>query len=144
MATGRRHPPDLVAAALSLRLLKAFHQIEDAAVREGLFQADRTHRGGVVARGFMRANRFAAVLLFAALAAGDASGRTLARSFSRPPGAANPKVTQANIKKTVCRANWTKTIRPPEQLHHHRAEEAADRRLWLRRQEASDITRKTT
>jgi hypothetical protein len=28
-------PPDLAAAALSLRLLKAFHQIEDAAVREG-------------------------------------------------------------------------------------------------------------
>ena len=29
------------------------------------------------------------------------------------PGALNPDVTQANIKKTVCVANWTKTVRPP-------------------------------
>jgi hypothetical protein len=25
----------------------------------------------------------------------------------------NPKVTQANIKRTICKAGWTKTIRPP-------------------------------
>ena len=30
------------------------------------------------------------------------------------PGAVNPKVTQANIKTTVCRAGYTATIRPSE------------------------------
>ena len=29
------------------------------------------------------------------------------------PGLANPKVTQANIKRTICVAGFTKTIRPP-------------------------------
>ena len=29
------------------------------------------------------------------------------------PGAVNPKVTQANIKTTICKSGWTATIRPP-------------------------------
>ena len=28
------------------------------------------------------------------------------------PGASNPDVTQSNISETICKANWTKTIRP--------------------------------
>ncbi|TNC20831.1 hypothetical protein [Amycolatopsis alkalitolerans] len=30
------------------------------------------------------------------------------------PGATNPAVTQADIRSTVCRSGWTKTVRPPE------------------------------
>jgi hypothetical protein len=30
------------------------------------------------------------------------------------PGAINPAVTQANIRKTICVHGWTKTVRPPE------------------------------
>jgi hypothetical protein len=29
------------------------------------------------------------------------------------PGALNPKVRQATIRKTICKSGWTKTIRPP-------------------------------
>src|SRR5216684_3628285 len=29
------------------------------------------------------------------------------------PGATKPKVTQANIKTTICKSGWTATIRPP-------------------------------
>ncbi len=29
------------------------------------------------------------------------------------PGALNPRVRQATIRKTICRSGWTKTIRPP-------------------------------
>jgi hypothetical protein len=29
------------------------------------------------------------------------------------PGATNPAVTQANIQETICKANYTATIRPP-------------------------------
>jgi hypothetical protein len=28
------------------------------------------------------------------------------------PGATNPRVTQSNIKTTICKSGWTKTIRP--------------------------------
>lgn len=31
----------------------------------------------------------------------------------RTPGVLNPEVTQANIRSTVCRSGWTRTIRPP-------------------------------
>ena len=31
----------------------------------------------------------------------------------RVPGVANPDVTQANIRTTICRSGWTRTIRPP-------------------------------
>jgi hypothetical protein len=47
-----------------------------------------------------------------ACASGDEARRTWPDSF-KTPGATNPKVTQANIKRTICRAGWTKTIRPP-------------------------------
>src|SRR5437763_599327 len=29
------------------------------------------------------------------------------------PGARDPRVTQANIGRTICRAGYTKTVRPP-------------------------------
>ena len=31
----------------------------------------------------------------------------------RTPGVVNPAVTQANIRTTICRSGWTRTIRPP-------------------------------
>jgi hypothetical protein len=31
----------------------------------------------------------------------------------RTPGAINPDVTQANIRRTICKRGWTKTVRPP-------------------------------
>jgi hypothetical protein len=41
--------------------------------------------------------------------------------YSRPdrnctPGALNPEVTQATIRRTICRAGWTATVRPPETI----------------------------
>jgi hypothetical protein len=32
---------------------------------------------------------------------------------ARTPGVLNPRVTQANIRSTICRHGWTATIRPP-------------------------------
>jgi hypothetical protein len=32
---------------------------------------------------------------------------------ARTPGVLNPEVTQQNIATTICKAGWTKTIRPP-------------------------------
>lgn len=32
------------------------------------------------------------------------------------PGALNPRVTQATIATTICRAGWTATVRPPESI----------------------------
>jgi hypothetical protein len=32
---------------------------------------------------------------------------------TRTPGVLNPDVTQANIRATICRRGWTRTIRPP-------------------------------
>jgi hypothetical protein len=32
------------------------------------------------------------------------------------PGALNPAVTQADISRTICRAGWTATVRPPESI----------------------------
>jgi len=32
------------------------------------------------------------------------------------PGAINPDVTQANIKDTICKSGWTKTVRPPTSM----------------------------
>jgi len=60
-------------------------------------------------------------LLIAAalLAAGAAVFLTVHRHavpaavLPRVPGVANPEVTQANIRTTICRSGWTKTIRPP-------------------------------
>ena len=31
----------------------------------------------------------------------------------RTPGVLNPDVTQANIRSTICRHGWTRTVRPP-------------------------------
>jgi len=50
-------------------------------------------------------------------AAGSCHARGLGR-FSRPdpkctPGALNPSVTQASIRRTICAAGWTSTVRPP-------------------------------
>jgi hypothetical protein len=39
------------------------------------------------------------------------AGQTLPNWFLTP-GATNPDVTQSNIKKTICKPHWTKTIRP--------------------------------
>jgi hypothetical protein len=41
--------------------------------------------------------------------------------YSRPdprctPGALNPRVTQANIGRTICKRGWTATVRPPERV----------------------------
>lgn len=41
--------------------------------------------------------------------------------YSRPdprctPGALNPAVTEADIGRTICRAGWTATVRPPEAI----------------------------
>jgi hypothetical protein len=41
--------------------------------------------------------------------------------YSRPdpsctPGALNPHVTQATIRRTICRAGWTSTVRPREKI----------------------------
>jgi hypothetical protein len=34
-------------------------------------------------------------------------------SWRLTPGVANPEVTQATIRQTICKSGWTKTIRPP-------------------------------
>ena len=31
----------------------------------------------------------------------------------RTPGVLNPDVTQANIRTTICKSGWTRTVRPP-------------------------------
>jgi len=31
----------------------------------------------------------------------------------RTPGVVNPDVTQANIRATICKTGWTRTVRPP-------------------------------
>ena len=34
-------------------------------------------------------------------------------AYAEPPGAVNPYVVQRNIGVTICRPNWTDTVRPP-------------------------------
>ena len=34
-------------------------------------------------------------------------------SWTRTPGVANPDVTQATIRQTICAQGWTRTVRPP-------------------------------
>jgi hypothetical protein len=48
--------------------------------------------------------------IFVAFAAISLSAQQLPPAST--PGALNPAITQANIKTTVCAANWTKTVRP--------------------------------
>jgi hypothetical protein len=60
----------------------------------------------------MRAIVFAVCLVSVSLIAGESDSRTWPDSF-KTPGATNPNVSQANVKKTICKSGWTKTIRPP-------------------------------
>src|SRR4030081_3147458 len=65
----------------------------------------------VVCEGAMRRLLFILILSLTTsttrvLLAGDLPDST------RTPGVPNPDVTQENIKETVCKAGWTKTIRP--------------------------------
>ena len=60
----------------------------------------------------MRAVIFAVGLMSVSLIAGEADGRSLPDSFMTP-GATNPNVSQTNIKRTICKSGWTRTIRPP-------------------------------
>ena len=54
----------------------------------------------------------AAVLLLRG--GGDQGSRSWLRaSTSLTPGVANPGVTQATIRQTICKRGWTRTIRPP-------------------------------
>src|SRR4051812_47682295 len=34
------------------------------------------------------------------------------------PGALNPRVRQATIRKTICKTGWTRTVRPPVNYTH--------------------------
>jgi len=43
---------------------------------------------------------------------GAASARQTFPNGFLTPGVANPDVTQSNIKRTICKSGWTKTIRP--------------------------------
>lgn len=41
-------------------------------------------------------------------------GRVLLRaSWTLTPGVVNPAVTEATLRRTVCRRGWTRTVRPP-------------------------------
>jgi hypothetical protein len=51
-------------------------------------------------------------LLLAIAGAGGSLGGELPDP-ARTPGLTNPDVTQQNIKDTICKPGWTKTIRPP-------------------------------
>ncbi|HEY3184348.1 MAG TPA: hypothetical protein VGJ77_16025 [Gaiellaceae bacterium] len=55
----------------------------------------------------------AAVLAAAAVLVSSAgAGKSVVADPVRTPGVRNPAVTQTKIKKTICVAGWTKTIRP--------------------------------
>jgi hypothetical protein len=56
-----------------------------------------------------------AALLVAALPRCGAGPRSivLRASWTLTPGVLNPAVTQATLRSTVCKAGWTRTIRPP-------------------------------
>jgi len=46
-----------------------------------------------------------------------ACGRSDAAAFTRAPvsGAIDPAIAQANVRETVCRLGYTKTVRPPKE-----------------------------
>jgi hypothetical protein len=52
------------------------------------------------------------IFVVISLSAGDVHGRSWPDRH-RTAGATNPNVTQANIKRTICKSGWTATIRPP-------------------------------
>jgi hypothetical protein len=56
------------------------------------------------------------LLTLSALLIGLGIGAALAGNLpdpNRTPGWTNPNVTPGNIKQTICKSGWTKTIRPP-------------------------------
>jgi ABC-type amino acid transport substrate-binding protein len=55
----------------------------------------------------------AAVSSAAAVGIGHLDHSSPAAVLADVPGAADPRVTQANIKETVCRVGYTATVRPP-------------------------------
>jgi hypothetical protein len=58
----------------------------------------------------------AALLIVAALprcSGSRPSASAVIASWTITPGVLNPNVSQANIRDTVCKSGWTKTIRPP-------------------------------
>jgi hypothetical protein len=57
----------------------------------------------------------AALLIIAALPSCSHKQSSVAvlASWTLTPGVLNPDVTQASISDTICKAGWTKTIRPP-------------------------------
>jgi hypothetical protein len=58
----------------------------------------------------------AALLIIAALPScsrKQPAANAVLASWTLTPGVLNPNVTQANIRDTVCKSGWTKTIRPP-------------------------------
>lgn len=79
---------------------------------------------------------FAVIIASLALAA-PARARTREGALPDPamtPGATNPRVTQADIGRTICVRGWTRTVRPLEDYTYHlkvrqlRAGEYPDRR----------------
>src|SRR3954452_7938060 len=55
-------------------------------------------------------------IAFASYATWQHSRTRVARvvaSWTRTPGVANPDVTQATIRHTICAQGWTRTVRPP-------------------------------
>jgi hypothetical protein len=76
------------------------------------------HEAGAAARtpatlsGKMKRNLLVLSLALACLGFGGALARDLPDP-NRTPGRANPNVTQQNVKRTICKSGWTKTIRPP-------------------------------
>ena len=65
----------------------------------------------------MRTFLIATAVLLLAVAyfkpAGSSSKGAYAADLVRTPGVVNPDVTQANVKSTICKHGWTRTIRPP-------------------------------
>lgn len=58
----------------------------------------------------------AALLIIAALPRCSGSQRrahAVIANWKLTPGVLNPDVTEATIRDTICKAGWTKTIRPP-------------------------------
>ncbi len=58
----------------------------------------------------------AAALLLAALprcGGGGSRAAVVRASWTLTPGVLNPAVTPATIAQTICRAGWTRTVRPP-------------------------------
>jgi hypothetical protein len=44
---------------------------------------------------------------------GSSSAVVVRASWMRTPGVVNPDVTQTNVRDTVCKHGWTRTVRPP-------------------------------